>query len=87
MTQKRRNPGTQARATSTTPFAEPKPTTAGRQCHANTVAGLHRRRQVSQRLVPLLLHPETLQALYRRGGADRTLVAEQLHQLTGGVVA
>jgi hypothetical protein len=32
-----------------------------------------------------LLEIEVLRALYRRGGADRTL-AERLHQLTGGVV-
>jgi hypothetical protein len=32
-----------------------------------------------------LLPVEVLQALYRRGGADREL-AEQLHELTGGLV-
>jgi hypothetical protein len=32
-----------------------------------------------------LLELEVLRALYRRGGADRTL-AERLHQMTGGVV-
>jgi len=97
-----------------------------RQCESDAwLAGLHRRRSASPRLVPLdcgcrdpwpcrcsdpplsermvdagrdaalhildageipLLEIEILQALYRRGGADRAL-AEQLHALTGGVVA
>lgn len=97
-----------------------------RQCESDVwLAGLHRRRGASPRLVSLdcgcrdpwpcrcsdpplsdrmvaagraaalhildageipLLEIEILQALYRRGGADRRL-AQQLHQLTGGVIA
>ena len=43
-------------------------------------AALHITEQGYTPLVPF----EVLRALYRRGGADRVL-AEQLHQLTGGV--
>lgn len=46
----RRNPGTPARATSTTPIADPNTTANPRLCAADA---LRRRRQASYRLVPL----------------------------------